>query len=89
MEKPKSTLNQITLKLCYISVVIALVFQVGLFKTSDVKCGTSDFSVSLVIGGNKTEKGQWPYVAALYYADIFRFFCGGTVITTKHIMTGR
>lgn len=34
-------------------------------------------SISLVIGGNSFERGEWPFIAALLHND--KFICGGTL----------
>ena len=40
---------------------------------------------NIVIGGETTTKGHYPWQAAIYYAD--EFLCGGSLIDSKHIVT--
>lgn len=53
------------------------------------QCGTVDVARPLIFGGNQTLRGEWPFIAALFHIDNYRFFCGGTVITNRHVLTGK
>lgn len=53
-------------------------------------CGTVKILLEgRVTGGRLTEKGQWPFLAALYYAELPKFFCAATLISSKHVLTGK
>lgn len=53
------------------------------------KCGlTSSLSASLTIGGNKTARGQWPFLVGIFSIKTDAFICGGNLISAKHVMTG-
>lgn len=54
----------------------------------DLDCGKVEFSTGFVIGGNKTERGQWPFLVALYSLEKNSFLCGGSLITSRHVLTG-
>lgn len=54
----------------------------------DIPCGNVSFSTGFVIGGKKTERGQWPFLVALYNQVKQKFFCGGSLITSQHVLTG-
>lgn len=41
-----------------------------------------------VANGKKAVKGEWPFLAALYKLESSEYFCGSTVITNKHVLTG-
>ncbi|KAL1459825.1 hypothetical protein WDU94_011778 [Cyamophila willieti] len=65
------------------------------------RCGTVDESIKAfkisstkVVGGEPTERGQFPWQVALYrkrvddqYNDSFKLFCGASIITKQHILT--
>lgn len=51
-------------------------------------CGKVSFNQGFVIGGEKVLRGQWPFVAALRYIKSKEFFCGGVLITKRHVVTG-
>lgn len=64
-------------------------FYDGDLKTLfDFECGKVLYSSGFAIGGNQTERGQWPFLVALYNVEYEDFFCGGSLITSKHVLTG-
>jgi len=43
----------------------------------------------LIAHGNKTLPGQWPWLAAIFRVIYeYEYLCGGTILTTKHVLTG-
>lgn len=58
------------------------------FEVSADQCGTVKFIEPQIVGGSQTTRGEWPFIAALYYTDDAKFFCGGTLISAKHVLTG-
>lgn len=52
------------------------------------KCGTASVHGGLGIHGSSTRRGQFPFLCALYSLEENQVFCGGTLITTKHVLTG-
>lgn len=65
----------------------------GLSKDSgnflNLECGKVSFSVGLAIGGRETERGQWPFLVALFNFEENQFFCGGNLISSKNVLTGK
>lgn len=51
-------------------------------------CGTVSFASGLIIHGNDTKKGQWPFLVGLFYLSTKKFFCGSSLISAKHLLTG-
>lgn len=49
----------------------------------------TNFGHGLVIRGNGTRRGEFPFLCALYDIEEDEIFCGGTLITTKHVLTGK
>lgn len=53
------------------------------------ECGRPSFiGAGVSIGGTPTEKGEWPFLAALFHQPSNEFFCAGTIITKRNILTG-
>uniref|UniRef100_A0A1A9ZBU3 Lectizyme n=1 Tax=Glossina pallidipes TaxID=7398 RepID=A0A1A9ZBU3_GLOPL len=54
-------------------------------------CGISRGLINRVVGGAVAKQGTYPWVAALGYRDgggeVLRFFCAGSLITLKYIVT--
>lgn len=53
-----------------------------------VECGTINIAKELIIEGNQTLKGFWPFSVAIVEVQEHRPFCGGTLISRKHVLTG-
>lgn len=70
--------------------VKALIFKFlfDLMTTSAKECGIVKFIEPQILGGSQISRGEWPFIAALYYTDDAKFFCGGTLISNKHVLTG-
>lgn len=56
-----------------------------------VKCGrtfeTKDLNLR-IIGGKTTKRGQYPFMAALHLIKNGTFFCAGSLISSKHVLSG-
>lgn len=52
------------------------------------ECGTVNIPRGLKIEANQTRKGVWPFATALYEVKGSRLLCGGSLISTKHVLTG-
>lgn len=55
----------------------------------NIDCGEVFYVQGLVIGGTTTIRGQWPFLVALHHLEANAFFCGGNLITSRHVLTGR
>lgn len=56
-------------------------------KLFNITCGNIFLTDGLIHGGTKTKHGQWPFLAGLLKKSSGKFFCGGSVITNKHVLT--
>lgn len=54
-----------------------------------LECGQVKFIKGLVIGGTESKRGQWPFLVALHNMKRDSFFCGGSLITSQHVLTGK
>lgn len=60
-----------------------------LFITTSLQdiCGDSLVGTGLIVGGSTIKRGQWPFIVALFRSKTEKYFCGGTIISMKHIIT--
>lgn len=58
--------------------VKAILFQLG--------CGVNSKSGTRIVGGRPADPKQWPWMAALLRSGN-RQFCGGALITDRHVLT--
>lgn len=45
------------------------------------------YTGGLIVNGDQVSRGEWPFIAALFYTAGEKFFCAGTLITSKHVVT--
>lgn len=70
---------------CFVSL---LILQTIIRSILANECGTVEFIDPKIIGGTATTRGAWPFIVALYYTEDSIFFCGGTLISSKNVLTG-
>lgn len=60
----------------------------GYFLPLFSNCGQVKAVVDEIEGnGTVTARGEWPFLAALFYTETEKFFCTGTLITQNHVLT--
>lgn len=56
-------------------------------KFLDEDCGRVSYISDRIIGGNEIVRGKWPFLVALIMASDGKYFCGGNLISSKHVLT--
>ncbi|XP_037039164.1 prostasin-like [Bradysia coprophila] len=72
---------------CIVRSLILLFIHLGFKEISANECGTTEYIDPKIVGGTATVRGAWPFLAALFYVEDPKFFCGSTVISGKHVLT--
>ncbi|XP_037027728.1 uncharacterized protein LOC119068294 [Bradysia coprophila] len=72
---------------CIVWSLFALLIQFRFNEIVAFECGTVDFVDPKITSGTATVKGAWPFIVALFYVDQSAFFCAGTLITAKNVLT--
>lgn len=52
-------------------------------------CGKRKGATGKVFGGNQVKKGEWPWLVAFTQRYEKEFFCGGNLISQKHVLSGK
>lgn len=68
----------------YFFVISAVVFLFP-FPT---KAGDCDGVISRMFGGEKTSRKEWPWNVAFIHRPSEKFFCGGSLISDRHVLSG-
>jgi len=55
-------------------------------RPETMTCGTRENFNTLIVGGEETVPGEWPWVALLRYRDD-NMRCGGVLISARHVLT--
>lgn len=69
--------------------VILLIFIFILISaTNSQECGqTKILGTAFSIGSEYSTRGQWPWLAPMFYTKNNVFFCGSTIISKRHLLT--
>lgn len=79
-------------KLVFLICVIAVIpVHSDRKKRSTVTCGVSKGPSGFIVRGQKIERGDFPWIVALMRTDKgpASFFCGGTLISSSFVVSGR
>lgn len=79
----KKTVSEMSAKY-FLSLVVLSSFFPDIFALS-----FGDGTIVGVIGGKPIAKGDWPWLVALVYSESGQHFCGGTLISAKHVLSGK
>lgn len=78
------------IKLFAISVAFCVLKVQGKSVTSDQECGHQFVAQGLAYGAERTKYLEWPWLIALKYREKNKddFFCGGSLVSKRHVITG-
>lgn len=60
------------------------------YRETEIVCGIpKKTSTALIVGGDATSRGDWPWLTALFVKKIsgLEFICAGSLVSSKHIVT--
>lgn len=61
----------------------------GRIRPKSGDCGKSFVGQGTCIGGEKIKQNSWPWIVILESEVKKVFFCGGSLISLKHVLTGK
>lgn len=67
-----------------IFVVICGVF--GQLQGNNQECGMK--FLARIVGGTSVNQAEWPWLVAFVNTFYERFFCSGSLVSTKHVVSG-
>jgi secreted trypsin-like serine protease len=65
-----------------------VLLPINLINAEDT-CGKVSIRSGLVVNGEATQPGEFPFLTALYKLETDQFFCAGSLITRRHVLTGK
>jgi secreted trypsin-like serine protease len=70
------------------SIFYFVFFMIDLSKSSEI-CGIKTVVLDdRVLGGNKMMRGDWPWLVAFAHQVKNTFFCAGSLISNRQILSG-
>ena len=58
------------------------------YQATPIDCGTKFEGFGTIFGGVKAEQNSWPWVVPFLYVPKNKFFCGGSLISIRHVLSG-
>jgi secreted trypsin-like serine protease len=69
---------------CFVLIYLTCSVTIG------YKCGVrSSIKSEKVSDRNEIDPGSWPWIAALVHLRLNSYFCGASVISEKHLLSGK
>ena len=70
--------------------VIFFIISLNFLIAECFECGKRKASnpTGLIVGGNSSYPGRWPWFASLFLKKDDRFYCGSSLISDRHLLTG-
>lgn len=74
----------------FLALIVFIGAVLSFMTTKAQKCGKvrSEFG-GTIFGGEKSRKTEFPWMVALVDRKLNKFFCGGTLISAKHVLSGK
>ena len=83
------------LSLCFLLLIILNVSELNATvpqqKNVDEVCGKSAQGTGFIVNGKEFKRGEFPWMVAMLnkLENPAQFFCAGTLISTRHVITGK
>lgn len=61
--------------------------QVTVIRSEERGCGISTKSLKKIVGGTAADSNEWPWMVALIRRSLSTIFCGGVLITDRHVLS--
>lgn len=58
-------------------------------QVNGMECGAVNLIRERIHRGNVTLRSEWPFIVAIYETSPSKYICGGTLISNKHVLTGK
>jgi hypothetical protein len=69
--------------------VITICYVSGFPSVSNDQCKKGSGGVGgFIVGGERAQKGDWRWVVAFKHWPSGNFFCGGSLISNRHVLSG-
>lgn len=84
-------MKPIILVMLSVFAVVAAIPKSNSIQNSVLACGVPKLSLGLVVRGRNFSRGDFPWMVALTYTNTQppSFFCGGIIISTTYVLTGK
>jgi secreted trypsin-like serine protease len=68
--------------------LFVLTVQVYFVNAND-PCGQRGGVGGLIYGGEEVKRGDWPWTVAFVHKTKNTFFCGGNLVSSKHVLSSK
>lgn len=79
-----------SLKIYFALFIVISCFAASSTSEAEYECGIKPLVLSSrSFGGYRIGRNEWPWLVALMHAQLDIFFCGGSLISRKHVLSGK
>jgi secreted trypsin-like serine protease len=64
-------------------------FWVFIGLSESQSCGDRSGIKGNIVNGNECQRGDWPWITAFVHVTKNTYFCGGSLISSTHILSGK
>lgn len=57
--------------------------------SASFECGKVQIGTANIAGGEESKKGQWPWLAPIFFRVNHKFLCGSSIISKRHLLRGQ
>ena len=70
-------------------VTFLFLWLLQLSATEVIECGRKSTVDTRIFNGDEIQPNSWPWIVALNFILKNMFFCSGSLISNKHVLSGR
>jgi Trypsin len=75
-------------KMLFVVLTFTSLICVNAIPRTSTICGSRRSVTGTVFGGNEVKKNSWPWLVALFNRKNEKFFCAGSLISKRHVLSG-
>lgn len=68
--------------------VIMICCSLGL-SVGNEQCKKGRSVIGAIVGGERAQKGEWRWMVAFIHMEKGNYFCSGSLISNRHILSGK
>jgi secreted trypsin-like serine protease len=78
---------KIFVPICVVLVATIMIYVAFFVSSAEPLCGDKPESSEIVLDGNQTRINSWPWFVALRFKPTNAFFCAGSLISDRYVIT--
>jgi secreted trypsin-like serine protease len=72
-----------------VNLICSLLLLTSVESKVTKSCGNRSGGIGNVVGGTEINRGKWPWITAFVHVPKNTYFCGGSLISDRRILSGK